>query len=62
MAQGSLTKQVSLLVYSVAEPDPGSGAFLTPWIWHPGGTKIKIWIQDEHPESYFRELRNNILG
>ncbi len=31
---------------SVADPDPGSGAFLTPW------------IRDEQPGSYFRELRN----
>jgi hypothetical protein len=26
------------------------------------GEKIKIRIRDEHPGSYFRELRNNFLG
>jgi hypothetical protein len=35
--------------YSVADPDPGSGAFLTP------GSGIR----DEHLGSYFREIRNN---
>jgi hypothetical protein len=39
-------------------PDPGSGAFLTPgWI-----KKIKIWIWDVHPGSYFLELRNSFVG
>jgi hypothetical protein len=23
------------LEFSVADPDPGSGAFMTPWIWDP---------------------------
>jgi hypothetical protein len=36
---------------SVADPDPGSGALLTP------GSGIRI--RDEQPGSYFRELRNN---
>ncbi len=31
---------------SIADPDPGSGA-------------VKIRFRDEHPGSYFRELRNN---
>jgi hypothetical protein len=41
---------------------PGSGAFFTPGseIWD--GLKIKIRVRDQHPGSYFRELRNNILG
>ncbi len=37
---------------SVADPEPGSGALLTP------GSRIR----DEYPGSYFRELRNNFLG
>jgi hypothetical protein len=28
----------------------------------PGWEKILIRIRDEHPGSYFRELRNNFLG
>ncbi len=37
---------------SVADPDPGSGAF-----WTPGSG-----IRDEQPGSYFLELRNHFLG
>jgi hypothetical protein len=37
---------------NVADPDPGSGAFLTPG----------SGILDEQPGSYFLELRNNFLG
>jgi hypothetical protein len=40
---------------SVADLDPGSGAFLTPG---SGMGKIRIRIRDEQPGSYFRELRN----
>jgi hypothetical protein len=36
---------------SVADPGMESGAFLAP------GSRIR----DEHPRSYFRELRNNFL-
>jgi hypothetical protein len=36
---------------SVADPDPGSGAFLTP------GSGIR----DEQPGSYFLELRNHFF-
>jgi hypothetical protein len=36
---------------SVAGPDPGSGAFLTP----------VSGIEDEQPRSYFLELRNHIF-
>jgi hypothetical protein len=44
--------------------DPNSGAFLTPGsgILDPWWVKDMIRIQDEHPGSYFRELRNNFLG
>ncbi len=43
-----------VLPCSVADLDPGSGAFMTP------GSGIRI--RDEHFESHFRELRNNFLG
>jgi hypothetical protein len=49
--------------FSVADPDPGSGAFLTPGSGM--GKKIKIRIRDEHLRSYFLELtqlRNNFMG
>jgi hypothetical protein len=36
-------------------PDPGTGDFLTSG--SEMGKKIKIRIRDEHPGSYFRELR-----
>jgi hypothetical protein len=38
---------------SVANPDSGSGAFLTQGSWIE-----KSRIRDEHPGSDFRELRN----
>jgi hypothetical protein len=41
------------------DPDPGSGAFITPWIRDPGWVKIRIRIRDEQTGSYFRELRKN---
>jgi hypothetical protein len=48
---------------SDANPDPGSGAFLTPG--YGMGKKSKsgseIRIRDEHFGSYFRELRNKYL-
>jgi hypothetical protein len=48
---------------SVAHPDPGSSAFLTP------GSGIRLGkksgsgsgIRDEQPGSYFLELRNHFL-
>jgi hypothetical protein len=30
---------------SVADTDPGSGAFLTPWIWDPR------WVKNQDPDS-----------
>jgi hypothetical protein len=57
--------QLFLLGYigtSVADPDPGSGAFLTPQSGIRDGQKIKIRIRDEQTGSYFRELRTNFLG
>jgi hypothetical protein len=45
-------------------PDPEYGSFLTHAseirMRDPGWKKIRI--RDEHPRSFFRELRNNFLG
>ncbi len=41
-------------IFSVADPDPGSGAFLTH--------RFGIRIRDDQPRSYFRELRNQFFG
>jgi hypothetical protein len=47
---------------SVADPDPGSGAFLT----HGSGVAEQSGsgsgIRDEQPGSYFLELRKHFLG
>ncbi len=45
---------------SVADPDPGSGAFLTPGSGM--GKKSGSGIRDEQPGSYFRELKKQFLG
>ncbi len=49
-----------------ADPDPGSGAFLTPGsgirVGKKSGSGSGIRNRDEEPGSYFRELRNNFLG
>jgi hypothetical protein len=52
------------LFCSVADPDPGSGAFLTPGsgIRDPGWVKNRIRIRDDQHGSYFRELRNQFFG
>ncbi len=50
----------SILFQSVADPDPGSGAFLTARTGM--GKKIRIRIHDDQPRSYFRELRNHFFG
>ncbi len=49
---------------SVADPDPGLGAFLTPGsgIRDPGWEKVSIRIRDEQPGSYFLELRNHFFA
>ncbi len=41
---------------SVVDPDPGSSNFLTRG--SRMGKKSGSRIQDEHPRSFFRELRN----
>jgi hypothetical protein len=46
---------------SVADPDPGSGAFVTPWIRDPGWVKNQIRIRDEHPRSYFPQRLENFF-
>jgi hypothetical protein len=54
-------KQVTL--YSFTQfCGSGSGirCLIDPWI--RDGYKIKIRIRDEHPGSYFRELRNSFFG
>ncbi len=45
--------EFSFIRGSVADPNPGSGAFLT----HGSGIRDGV-----HPGSYFRELRNNFWG
>jgi hypothetical protein len=42
--------------------DPGSGAFLTPGSEMGKKSRSVIRIGDEHPESYFLQLRNYCLG
>jgi hypothetical protein len=37
---------------SFADPD---AVFFDPWVWE--GKKIRVGIRDEHPRSYFRELK-----
>jgi hypothetical protein len=44
---------------SVADPDPGSGAFLT---LGSGMGRKSAWIRDEQPGSYFLELRSHFFG
>jgi hypothetical protein len=51
-----------VITISVADPDPGSGAFLTPGSGIRDGQKVSIQIRDEQPVSYFRELGNHFLG
>ncbi len=54
---------IHIRFFSVVDPDPGSGAFLTPG-GDPGSRigKISDKGSDEHSGSYFLELRNNFLG
>jgi hypothetical protein len=44
-------------VLRIRDPLPFFGPLDPGWV-----KKIKIRISDEHPGSYFRELRNNFLG
>jgi hypothetical protein len=49
---------------SVADPDPGLGAFLTPGSGIRDGRKSASGsgIRDEQPGSYFVELRNHFFA
>jgi hypothetical protein len=49
---------------SVADPDPGSSAFLTPGsgMGKKSGSGSRIRIRDEKTGSYFLELRNHLFG
>jgi hypothetical protein len=49
-------------MYSVADPDPGSGAFLTSGSGRGRKSASGSGIRDEQPGSYFPELRNNFFG
>jgi hypothetical protein len=49
-------------VNSVADPDPGSGAFLTPGSGMGRKSASGSGIRDEQPVSYFLELRNHFFG
>jgi hypothetical protein len=53
----------SMVICSVADPDPGSGirCLFNPWIRDPGWEKVSIRIRDEQPGSYFLELRNQFF-
>jgi hypothetical protein len=57
-----ITGVIVPVVGSVADPDPGSGAFLTlgSGIHDPGWVKIRI--RDEQPGSYFQELKKQFFG
>ncbi len=46
---------------SVADPDPGSGAFLTPGSGMGRNSASGSGIRDEQPGSYFLELRNHFF-
>ncbi len=45
---------------SIADPDPGSGVFLTPGsrIWNKVFPDLESWI----PNHFFCELNDNFLG
>jgi hypothetical protein len=59
-------KSISLLtsytVYSVADPVPGSGAFMTPGSGMGKKSGSGSGIRNEQPGSYFLELRNQFFG
>jgi hypothetical protein len=50
-----------LLFKRVADPDPGSGGFLTPGSGIRDGLKVS-GFRDEQPGSYFLELRKKYLN
>ncbi len=50
------------MLISVADPDPGSGAFLTPGSGMGRKSASGSGIRDEQPGSYFLELRKHFFG
>ncbi len=54
----SKLQKLDLLHLSVVYPDPGSAA-LDPWIRTRIRDGKKFRIRDEHPGSFFQELRNS---
>jgi hypothetical protein len=61
---GSCTCRALLMSYvkSLVDPDPGSGAFLTPGSGMGRKSASGSGIRDEQPGSYFLELRNHFFG
>jgi hypothetical protein len=64
---GNPSKPQDIIKYSVADPDPGSGAFLTPGsgIWDPESGMVFFRIPDlgsRIPRPYFKELFDNFFG
>jgi hypothetical protein len=59
-----LVLRFPVFIISVADPDPGSGAFLTPGSGMAKRARSSFGnrIRHEQPGSYFRELKNHILG
>jgi hypothetical protein len=53
---------LSCVAVSVADPDPGSGAFLTPGSGMGRKSASGLGIRDEQPGSYFLELINHFFG
>jgi hypothetical protein len=47
---------------SVADPDPGFGALFIPGSGMEINPVLGSGIWDEHPRSFFRELRNRFEG
>jgi hypothetical protein len=53
---------IRILTGSDADPDPGSGAFLTPGFGMGRKSASGSGIRFEQPGSYFLELRNHFFG
>ncbi len=55
---------IRIRIRSVADPDPGLGAFLTPGSGIRDGRKSASvsGIRDEQPGSYILELRNHLFA
>jgi hypothetical protein len=50
-----------MIIPSVADPNPGSGAFLSPGSGMGKKSGSGIRFRDEQPRSYLLELRNHFL-